>query len=326
MRNEGIGIILFCLGALTSSCSSDAKDVDSAGASGTTGGTGGVTGSAPSLAACPVFPADNEWNRDISNDPLDPMSQAYIDHINNNGSGTMMHPDFGSGFGIPYVVVPGTEPRVPVSFDYADESDPGPYPIPADAPIEGGATSDGDRHILVVDGDACMLYELFSSYYVGPGWHAGSGAIFDLRSNQLRPDGWTSADAAGLPIFPGLVRYDEAVDTGEIVHALRFTVKVTQNAYVHPATHAASSVTDPNAPPMGMRIRLKASFDTSSFTGAALVVATALKKYGALLADNGSNWYFQGAPNPSFDDEELDQLKSLPGDAFEVVQLAQIQR
>ncbi len=281
-------------------------------------------GDSPQIAGCAVFPPDNPWNRDISNDPVDPNSANYIAHM--NGDSKFLHADFGSNltYGIPYVVVPGTQPKVPMTFDYADESDPGPYPIPPDAPIEGGASSTGDRHILVVDKDNCLLYETFDSHFVGPGWHCGSGAVFNLRSNQLRPDGWTSADAAGLPILPGLVRYEEAALAGEIKHALRFTVQSTQRAYIHPATHFASSNTNPNAPPMGLRVRLKASYDLARFTGAAKVILTALKKYGMMVADNGSDWFITGATDPRWDDDDLNQLKTVPGNAFEVVQTGPI--
>jgi hypothetical protein len=272
----------------------------------------------PVVAGCPVFPPNNPWNRDISNDPVDPNSANYIAHM--NGNTRFLHPDFGSNpaYGIPFIAVPGTQPRVPVTFDYSDESDPGPYPIPPDAPIEGGTASTGDRHVLVLDRDNCILYETFDAHYVGPGWHCGSGAVFDLSSNALRPDYWTSADAAGLPILPGLVRYDE-VAAGEIKHAIRFTVRSTQRAFIHPATHYASSNTNPNAPPMGLRVRLKASYDISRFTGAARVILTAFKKYGMILADNGSDWYFTGATDTRWDDDDLNQLKSVAGSAFEVV-------
>lgn len=287
--------------------------------------TGGATGTGPSIEGCPVFPADNEWNRDVSKDPVDANSAAYIAHILANG-GDKMHPDFGSNpdYGIPYVVVDASQAKVPISFDVPDESEPGPYPIPPNAPIEGGSGSSGDRHVIVIDKDACKLYETFDSHFVGPGWTAYSGAVFDLNSNALRPEGWTSADAAGLPIFPGLVRYDEAVTAGVIRHALRFTVSVSQRAYIHPATHWASSNTDPAAPPMGLRLRMKASFDTSAYSGPALVVLEALKKYGMIVADNGSNWFVSGASHPSFDDDQLGQLKQVPGSAFEVVQVSKI--
>ncbi len=272
----------------------------------------------PRIAGCQVFPADNPWNRDVSSDPVDPNSASYIAHM--NGNSKFLHPDFGSNpeYGIPYVVVPGTQLKVPMSFLYADESDPGPYPIPPDAPVEGGAASAGDRHVLVLDKDRCLLYETYDSHYVGPGWNCGSGAVFDLNSNRLRPDFWTSADAAGLPILPGLVRYDE-VAAGEVSHAIRFTVQSTQKAFIHPATHYASSNTDPNAPPMGLRIRLKAGYDISRFAGAAKVILAAMKKYGMILADNGSDWYFTGATDSRWNDTDLNQLKSIPGNAFEVV-------
>ncbi len=274
--------------------------------------------SVPRIAGCQVFPADNPWNRDISGDPLDSNSANYIAHM--NGSSKFLHPDFGSNpsYGIPYIVVPGTQPKVPVTFDYADESDPGPYPIPPDAPIEGGSSSTGDRHVLVLDSGSCLLYEMYNAHYVSPGWNCGSGAIFDLRSNRLRPDYWTSADAAGLPILPGLVRYDE-IAAGQINHAIRFTVQSTQRAFIHPATHYASSNTDFNAPPMGLHVRLKASYDISRFSGAARIILVAMKKYGMILADNGSDWFFTGATDSRWNDDDLNQLKSVPGSAFEVV-------
>jgi hypothetical protein len=237
-----------------------------------------------------------------------------------NGNSKFLHPDFGSNpnYGIPFVVVFGTQAKVPVSFLYADESDPSPYPIPPDAPVEGGASSTGDRHILVLDKDHGLLYEIYDAHYVGPGWSGGSGAVFDLTSNRLRPDYWTSADAAGLPILPGLVRYDE-VSAGQINHAIRFTVQSTQRAFIHPATHFASSNTDPAAPPMGLRVRLAASYDISRFTGAARVILVALKKYGLILADNGSDWFFTGATDSRWNDADLNQLKTVPASAFEVV-------
>jgi hypothetical protein len=238
-----------------------------------------------------------------------------------NGGTTNLHADFGSdpSFGIPWIAVPGTQPLVPMVFDIQDESDPGPYPFPPNAPVEAG----GDAHVLVVDKDHCKLYETFDSHFVGPGWHCGSGAIFDLHSDALRPDDWTSADAAGLPILPGLVRRDEVL-AGAIHHALRFTVQQTQRAFVHPATHFASDSTDPNLPPMGTRVRLKASFDLSPFTGNSLVILKALKVYGMFVADNGSDWFISGETNTTWDDNDLNQLKTVPGSAFEVVQLGQI--
>ena len=270
-----------------------------------------------SLGGCPLFPADNPWNRDVSSLPVRAGSAQYLAAIAALGGNQKLHPDFGGGgaYGIPYITVPGNQAKVAVNFvDYGDESDPGPYPIPLSAPIEGG----GDRHVLAVDRGTCMLYELFGATPRGDHWDASSGAVFDLRSNALRPDGWTSADAAGLPIFPGLVRYDE-VAAGHIDHALRFTVSRTQRAYLHPATHWASSDTSPTLPPMGLRFRLKASFDVSAYHGQARVVLEALKKYGMIVADNGSNWFITGAADARWDDDDLSQLESVPGSAFEVV-------
>ena len=237
-----------------------------------------------------------------------------------------MHADFGSGLwdggpiGIPFVTVGKHQPRVPVSFDYADESDRGPYPMPRNAPIEGGRQSDGDRHVIVVDRSRCRLYELYAAYPHAGGarWGAGSGAIWNLRSNHLRPRGWTSADAAGLPILPGLARYDE-VKRGHIDHALRFTAERTRQAFVFPARHFASDLTDPNLPAMGQRLRLKRGFDISRFPRQARIVLTALKRYGMILADNGSSWYVSGAPDPRWSNDQLHTLGSVPGSAFEVV-------
>jgi hypothetical protein len=264
-----------------------------------------------------VFPSDNPWNRDVSALPVDTKSGSYLTGIAALGGNQNLHADFGGAgaYGIPYITVPGTQAPVPVDFTlYGDESDPGPYPIPLDAPVEGGS----DAHVIAVDRDHCKLYELFASSPGASRWSAASGAVFDLTSNALRPDGWTSADAAGLPIFPGLVRYDE-VASGHIDHALRFTVSRTQRAYLHPATHWASSSTDASLPPMGLRLRLKASFDVSGYTGQARVVLNALKKYGMIVADNGSNWFITGAADTRWNDVELDQLKVVPGSAFEVV-------
>jgi hypothetical protein len=268
-----------------------------------------------SKGRCPVFPADNPWNRDITNDPLDPNSQNYINYIMR--SAQHLHADFGSNleWGFPYVMVPPNYPLVPITFTaYGDQSDPGPYPVPMDAPVESGS----DRHVLVIRAGECKLYELYNAAQRGAGWDADSGAVFDLNSNNLRPEGWTSADAAGLPIFPGLARYDE-VTAGEINHALRFTVKTSQKAYIHPATHWASDVTDPNAPPMGLRLRLKAGYDINWINGQARVVAEALKKYGMIVADNGTSWFISGSRDSRWNNEDLDQLKKVPGTAFEVV-------
>lgn len=310
-RRFATNLLLLALAA----CGGSGGDGSPAGSSGPA-----PSGSLPKLAGCEVFPADNPWNRDVSRDPVDPRSGAYIASI---GAARFLHPDFGSdpSYGIPWTAVSGAQPRVPMSFDYADESDPGPYPFPRDAPIEAG----GDRHVLVVDRDACRLYETFDSRYVGPGWRCGSGAIFDLRSNVLRPDGWTSADAAGLPILPGLARLEEA-QAGEIRHALRFTVRRTQRAYVHPATHFASDDRDPDLPPMGVRLRLKSSYDVARFHGASRVILEALRRYGMFLADNGSDWFVSGETNRAWDDDDLEQLKGVPGSAFEVVRLEEIRR
>src|SRR5450631_611788 len=273
------------------------------------------------LTVRPMFPADNVWNVAIDQLPVDANSAAYITTI---GASKPVHPDFGTVYagapnGIAYVVVPGAQLRVPVTFTYAPESDPGPYPIPADAPIEGGAQSSGDRHVLIVDRDAAKLYELFAAYPNTDGsWRAGSGAVFDLTSNALRPATWTSADAAGLPILPGLVRYEE-VFAGEIAHALRFTAPQTRNAFIWPARHQASDLTDAKYPPMGQRFRLKQSVNISGFGHNVQIILRALKKYGMFLADNGSSWFLSGAPDPRWDDDELHQLGSLHGSDFEAV-------
>jgi hypothetical protein len=261
---------------------------------------------------------------------IDPSSDALIAGI---GLTKGLHPDFGADynggpFGIPYIVVDSTTPDVHVRFDYADESDSGPYPVPRDAPIEGGAASGGDRHVLVVDRDHWTLSELFAAYPVGhtSDWTAGSGAVFDLGSNALRPAGWTSADAAGLPIFPGLVRYDEVVEQGVIRHALRFTVNSTRRAYVFPARHWASVDMSPALPPMGMRVRLKGNFDISGFPPSARVILQALKTYGMMVADNGGDWFISGAPDARWNDEELNTLKQVQGSSFEVVWMGVIVR
>jgi hypothetical protein len=270
-----------------------------------------------------IFTADNDWNRDISDLPVHRMSSTWLRTIGNSDH---LHPDFGtvwrgSPIGIPFVVVDSDQPKVRVNFEYDDESDPGPYPIPNGVPIEGGpdAPYESDRHIIMIDPKKKLLYEIFQAI-PDPvfGWRAGSGAIFDLSSDKLRPDGWTSSDAAGLPVFPGLVRYDEVTE-GEIRHALRFTVERTQRAYIHPARHFASRHTDPTLPPMGLRVRLRADYDISEFPPTAKVVLGALKKYGMLLADNGSNWFVSGAPDPRWKDSDLATLKRVKGRDFECV-------
>ncbi len=286
-------------------------------------------GPGASLHGKRLFPPDNPWNQDISNSPVDPNSANLIRSI---GFDDRLHPDFGTIWngapnGIPYVVVSGTQPLVPVSFrSYGGESDPGPYPVPRNAPIEGGPNGTGDRHVLVIDRDRWKLYEMFSASPQNDGvsWLAGSGAVFDLNSNTLRPEGWTSADAAGLPIFPGLVRYDEVFEQREVKHALRFTVGRSRRAYVYPARHFASGDPDPNLPPMGMRVRLKASFDVSSYSAANQVILRALKKYGMFVADNGPGWFLSGAPDPRWSNDDLGMLKNIKGFNFEVVRMGPV--
>jgi hypothetical protein len=268
---------------------------------------------------CEVFPPTSPWHENVSKLPVSPLSSAYIASI---GAGGFLHPDFGSNltYGIPYAVVPAEEPRVAIHFNaYGDQSNKGPYPIPPGAPVEGGAGATGDRHVLVVQSGTCKLYELYDAHPNADGsWNAASGAVFNLRSNKLRPDGWTSADAAGLPIFAGLIRYDE-IQRGYINHAIRFTAPQTQEGFIHPATHFASNSTNPDLPPMGLRLRLEASFNISHFPRVARIILRAMKTYGLILADNGSPWYFQGATDPRWNDNALDTLKSVPGSAFQVV-------
>jgi hypothetical protein len=275
----------------------------------------------PGVPKCTIFPATNAWNQRVDALPVAANSTQLIQSI---GLGTGLHPDFGSGLydgqpiGIPFDVVSKKTKRFRAAFTYADESDKGPYPIPKSVHIEGGRASTGDRHALLIDKDACKLYELYALYPKGGGWTAGSGAIWNLRSNALRPAGWTSADAAGLPIFPGLARYDE-VARGVINHALRFTAARTRRQFVYPARHYASSSDDPALPPMGLRVRLKASVDISSFPKQSRIVLQALKTYGMLLADNGSNWYISGAPNPKWSNDDLHSLGRITGSMFDVV-------
>jgi hypothetical protein len=270
---------------------------------------------------CPVFPRTNVWNKPVDALPVHPNSDAIVDAI---GAGDSMHADFGSGLwnggpiGIPITVVDNDQRRVPVRFRYADESDRGPYPIPRQVRIEGGWNASGDRHALIVNRDSCRLFELFSLRRRSGRWHAGSGAIFDLRSNRLRPAGWTSADAAGLPILPGLARYSE-VRKGVIDHALRFTVERTRKAYVYPARHYASDLTDPDLPPMGMRFRLRADFPIGDYPRQARVVLKALQVYGMIVADNGSNWYVSGVANARWSNDQLHSLHGVHGSDFEVV-------
>ena len=284
----------------------------------------------PGAPRCPIFPRSNQWNRRVDRLPVHPRSAAIVRSI---GLGDHLHADFGSGLyqgariGIPYRVVSRRQHRVHVSFTYADESDRRRYPIPRNVPIEGGRHSQGDRHVLIVNRSNCRLYELYSAYPVdgGQSWRAGSGAILNLRSNHLRPRGWTSADAAGLPILPGLARYDEA-RRGAIRHALRITVPRTRRAYIYPARHFASDDADPTLPAMGQRLRLKRGFDISSFPRQARIVLRALKRYGAIVADNGAPWYVTGAPSRGWDNDTLHTLHRVPGSAFQVVDTRYLRR
>ena len=274
------------------------------------------------LGGCPLFPADNAWNQDVSRVPVRSESVRWLSSVNGAGNENL-HPDFGSSpeYGIPYLVVPSSQKLVPVTFDeFADESDPGPYPIPLNAPIEGG----GDRHVIVVQQETCRLYELYHAKPGKAGWVAGSGATFDLRTNGVRAKGWTSADAAGLAILPGLIRYDE-VKAGVITHALRVTFAATQKAFIAPASHSAGKA-DPALPPMGARLRLRADFDLSGVTGDALVILKAMQRYGLIVADNGSAWFVSGATDSRWNDDDLGQLKKIPGTAFEFIDNGPIEK
>jgi hypothetical protein len=276
-----------------------------------------------SLGGCAIMPSDSYWNTPVDQLSVHSSSATWVATM---GGATGLHPDFGTVWqgapiGIPYVVVPSDQAMVPISFEVPEESDPGPYPVPADAPIEGGAASDGDRHVLVIRQGECVLYELYYAFPVGGGssWDASSGAVYPLGSNQLRPDTWTSGDAAGLPILPGLVRYDEVVEQGEIRHALRFTASQTRNQHLWPARHDASGLTGAQYPPMGARFRLRADFDISGFSAEVQVILIALKKYGMVLADNGSSWYVSGAPDARWDDDALSDIAGVTGADFEAV-------
>ncbi len=287
--------------------------------------SGATAASPPTIAGCPVFPASNPWNRKVDTLPVAANSAQLIASMGVRGN---VHADFGSGLyngsriGIPFVVVNGkSTPKSRVTFEYADESDKGPYPIPANVPIEGAPqhAGEGDRHVLVIDREACKLYELSGMSKRGGKWSGWSGAIWNLRSNAVRPAGWTSADAAGLPILPGLARWEGDAATGAIKHALRFTAERTRRAYIYPARHYASNLTDPSLPPMGLRVRLKASVNIAGLPPQARIVAQALKTYGMILADNGSNWYLGGAPSPKWSNDQLHALGRLTGADFEVV-------
>ena len=269
--------------------------------------------SGPHFGTCPALPADNPWNQDVSTLPVHARSAAWLTSI---GTADHVHPDFGSDptYGIPLTISPGAAPASITYTAYGDESDPGPFPIPPTAKIEGG----GDRHVLVVDQPSCVLFELYGAVKVAGGWEADSGARWDLRSNGLRPEGWTSADAAGLPIAPGLARYDELA-AGHLDHALRFTVNTTSRHYIHPATHQAGSTNSLDVPPMGARFRLKTTYDISGFTGMSRTVVEGLRRHGLILADNGSDWFISGDNDTRWDDDDLNQLKAIPGSAFEAV-------
>ncbi len=283
-----------------------------------TPGTGGGGGTSPMIGGCRVLPASNAWNSRVDSLPVRSNSSALISNISSTSN---LHPDFGGGgqYGIPYIVVPASEPKRAMHWTaYGDEADPGPYPIPPNAPVEGAPATDGDRHVLVLQKGTCHLYELYRGFWRSNHWDADVGVNWNLSSNALRPMGWTSADAAGLPILPGLVRYDE-VAAGHIDHAVRFTVPSSQKGYILPATHYASSSTNPNLPPMGLRVRLKASYSLTRFHGQSLVILKALKKYGMIVADNGSPWFITGAADSRWNDNDLNQIKSVPGSAFEAV-------
>jgi hypothetical protein len=302
--------------------------------------TATALGPYPDLGSCPVFPDppaslsprapslanQAAWNQDVSKAPVARNSAKVIAYIDSQG-GDFLHPDFGSprAYGFPYSVVGAGQRRLPVRYTaYGSESDPGPFPVPPGAPVEGGASSDGDRHVLVFDRSRCLLFELYRAFFSsagGPHWKADSGVSWDLRSTSLRPDSWTSADAAGLPIFPGLIRYEEAA-AGRIEHAIRVTFESTRDAWVHPASHCAGDTGNADAPPMGTRLRLKAGYGLGRFSGPARTIAIALKRYGMIVADNGSNWFFSGTSDRRWDDENLNQLKRIPGSAFQVVRSA----
>jgi len=281
----------------------------------------GTVGAQPTIGNCPVLPANNVWNAPVNQLPVAANSATLVATI---GPTVTLHADFGSGLwdggpiGIPFITVPGTQTKYPATFQYADQSDPGPYAIPLTAPIEGGSASTGDRHAIGVDSDNCILYELWSAYPQAASWQAGSGAIFNLNSNNLRPSGWTSADAAGLPVFPGLVKYDE-VAAGVIQHAIRLTVPQTLDSFVWPARHEASTLTGSAYPAMGQRFRLRASFNISTFPADVQVILVALQKYGMLVADNGSAWYISGAPDSRWNNDDLSTLSQVVGSDFEAV-------
>jgi hypothetical protein len=303
-------------------------------------GPASAVGPYPDLGSCSVFPdppastpanapslaTEAAWNQNIAKAPRAANSAKVIAYIDSHG-GTAIHPDFGSprAYGFPYAVVGTGAKKVPIHYTaYGSESSPGPFPVPMSAPVEGGAHAEGDRHVIVVDKSTCKLYELYDAFPRSkpkPHWDADAGVEWNLNSAALRPDGWTSADAAGLPIFPGLVRYEEAA-AGHVDHAIRVTMDTTRNAWIHPASHCAGSTDDGAAPPMGLRLRLKKGYPLGGMGTAARAIATAMKEYGLIVADNGSNWYISGTSDRRWDDEELEPLKGIPGSAFEVVRSA----
>jgi hypothetical protein len=325
---------VICSGCSGASSASQGSGGSNGGGTGSSGGQNSAcsamgTGVGASLNGFRPFTSSNLWNQDISSAPVDPNSDAIINFI---GPSIGLHPDFGSGewdgsdIGIPYVIVPGAQSMVNINFTaYGDESDPGPMPVPANAPIEGDPNpGDGDRHVLVLDNSNCFLYELYSSYPNNDGsWNAASAAVWDLTADEQRPWTWTSADAAGLPIFAGLARYDE-VATGKIQHALRFTLPQSQAAFIPPASHWAATSTNSLAAPMGMRLRLKASYDISQFSPTVQVILTALQHYGMIMADNGSAMYISGAPDSRWNNDDLHNLSQVPASAFEVIKMAPI--
>jgi hypothetical protein len=313
MEGRLFAVALVAVAALTTACLPPPVDP-------------GPTRTAPQVGGCYVFPDDNAWNKRIDTTAVRSDSSTLISHISSPNR-THLHPDFGGNgeYGIPFKVVPSSEPKVRINYTaYGDESDPGPFPIPSNAPVEGGSDQSGDRHVLVVQQGSCHLYELGRAFWNRDHWDADVGVNWDLNSNKLRTKYWTSADAAGLPILPGLVRYDE-VQAGVIKHAIRFTAPKTQKGFINPATHYASSSTDPALPPMGLRVRLKKNFDLSGFHGQSLVILQAMKTYGMIVADNGSSWFFQGAADTRWNDDDLGQMKSVPDSAFEAVDTGAIQ-
>jgi hypothetical protein len=285
---------------------------------------GSLLAQAPTEGSCPVFPADNIWNTPVDTLPVSPNSATWVNTI---GPDALLHPDFASGYGltigIPFIQVKGNQTKYPATFQYQGESDPGPYAIPLTAPVEGGSNSTGDRHVISVDTQNCILYEIFGAYPVSSpaSWTGGSGAIFNLLSDALRPNGWTSTDAAGLPVFAGLLRYDEIL-TGQIRHAIRFTAPQTQQAWVWPARHQASSLDSPQYPPMGARFRLRAGFDISGYSAINQIILQALKKYGIMLADNGSSWYLTGTADSRWNNSDLHFLTTISGSDFEAVDVS----